>query len=312
MSKVIVITGPTATGKTALGIMLAKQLGGEIISADSMQIYKHMDIGTAKPTLLERQGIPHHMMDVVMPFEEYSVSRYVEDAMPIADDILSRGKMPIIVGGTGLYIESLLAGRIFAPEDRNELREELSEEYDRVGGERMLAELRLFDPESAEALHPNDKKRVIRAIEIYKLTGKTMAAHNEETKTMPSKYDAFRIALDYTDREQLYTRINTRVDEMLEAGFLNEAKILLKMGLTMRHTAMQAIGYRELVSVALGDLHLDDGVESIKKRSRQYAKRQLTWLRRREDVKWISWDGVPDLDWGLYISTKYLSSAGYI
>ena len=312
MNKVIVITGPTATGKTALGIMLAKQLGGEIVSADSMQIYKHMDIGTAKPTIEERQGIAHHMIDIIMPDEEYSVAHYVEDAIPVVDDIIRRGKVPIIVGGTGLYIESLIAGRLFAPEDKNELREELSEEYDRLGGEHMLSELRKIDPDSAEALHPNDKKRVVRAVEIYKLTGHTMSEHNEESKTVPPRYDAYRLALEYTDREHLYERINRRVDEMMAQGFFAEAKILLKMGLTKRHTSMQAIGYKEMMETALGEMWIEDGVESIKKRSRQYAKRQLTWLRRREDVKWISWDCAPDFDWGLYISTKYLKSADYI
>ena len=312
MDKVIVITGPTATGKTALGIMLGKQMCGEIVSADSMQVYKHMDIGTAKPTIEERQGIPHHMIDVVMPFEEYSVSRYVEAAVPVVNDIISRGRVPIIVGGTGLYIESLIAGRLFAPEDKAQLREELSEEYDKIGGEQMLNELRKFDPESAATLHPNDKKRVIRAVEIYRLTGHTMSEHNEESRAVPPRYDAFRIALDYSDREHLYDRINRRVDDMLEQGFFAEAKILLKMGLTKRHTAMQAIGYKEMMETALGEMWMDDGVESIKKRSRQYAKRQLTWLRRREDVRWISWDKTPDFEWGLYISTKYLETAGYI
>ncbi|NLB28726.1 MAG: tRNA (adenosine(37)-N6)-dimethylallyltransferase MiaA, partial [Clostridiales bacterium] len=182
MDKVVVITGPTATGKTALGIMLAKQLGGEIVSADSMQIYRHMDIGTAKPGAEERQGIPHHMLDIVMPHEEYSVARYVENAAPIVDDIVSRGKIPIIVGGTGLYVESLIAGRLFAPEDKERLREELSEEYDRLGGKHMLSELRKVDPGSAASLHPNDKKRVVRAIEIYRLTGHTATEYNEESK----------------------------------------------------------------------------------------------------------------------------------
>ena len=312
MNKVIVITGPTATGKTALGIMLAKQLNGEIVSADSMQVYQYMDIGTAKPTIEERQGITHHMLDIVSPFEEYSVSRYVEDAVPVVNDIIARGKMPIIVGGTGLYIESLIAGRLFAPDDKEELREELSQEYDKIGGEKMLAELQKFDPESAATLHPNDKKRVIRAVEIYKLTGHTMTQHNEESKLVPPRFDAYRLALDYNDREHLYDRINTRVNEMMEQGFFAEAKILLKMGLTKRHTSMQAIGYKEMMEMALGEMWMDDGLELIKKRSRQYAKRQLTWLRRREDVRWISWDVAPDFEWGLYVSTKYLKGAGYI
>ncbi|MDR0839748.1 MAG: tRNA (adenosine(37)-N6)-dimethylallyltransferase MiaA, partial [Oscillospiraceae bacterium] len=270
------------------------------------------NIGTAKPTPEEMGGIPHHMLDVVSPFEDYSVARYVEDATSAVEGILLRGKLPIIVGGTGLYIESLVAGRVFAPNDAESLRGELEARYDKLGGERMLAELASFDPVSARHLHKNDKKRIIRAFEIYELTGQTIVEHDEQTKALPPRYDAFRIALDYTNREQLYARIDARVDEMMDNGFLGEAKILLKMGLTKKYNSMQAIGYKEMLEAALGEIWLTDAVESVKRRSRQYAKRQLTWLRRREDVKWITWENTPDYDWGVYISTKYLENEGYI
>jgi tRNA dimethylallyltransferase len=307
-----VITGPTASGKTALGVALARELNGEVVSADSMQIYKHLDIGTAKPTAAEMGGIPHHMIDVVSPFDDYSVSRYVDDATVCADDIISRGKLPIIVGGTGLYIESLIAGRIFAPTENESVRAELNDKYDRIGGGQMLAELAKFDPVSAEKLHMNDKKRVVRAFEVYELTGKTQSEHDAETKAIPPHYDALRIALDYADRTRLYARIGERVDEMVDTGFLGEAKDLLKMGVTRNHTSMQAIGYREMMDAALGEMWFSDAVDSVKQRSRQYAKRQLTWLRRREDIRWISWDEKPSTALGLALSTEFLREAGYI
>lgn len=312
MEKVVVITGPTATGKTALGVRLAQLLNGEVVSADSMQIYKYMNIGTAKPTQEEMQGVPHHMIDVVSPFDNYSVALYVEQATAAVEDILSRGKLPIIVGGTGLYIESLVAGRIFAPNETGNLRGELEEHYDTVGGSAMLRELALFDIEGAKRLHENDKKRIVRAFEIYRLTGQTISEHNEQSKSVPPRYDALRLALDYSDREKLYDRINSRVDEMMDAGLLGEASILLKMGLTTKFSAMQAIGYKELMEAAVGEVGLAQAVELVKKRSRRYAKRQLTWLRRREDVKWLIWENSPDLEWGTHISTKYLTEAGYI
>jgi len=304
--KVVVITGPTATGKSKLGALLAAEIDGEIVSADSIQIYKHMDIGTAKPTIEERGGIPHHMIDIISPFDEYSVSRYVDDATLVVEDIIARGKVPVIVGGTGLYIESLIQGRVFAPNETQTLRAELEAKYDKLGGLRMLEELAVFDPISARKLHRNDKKRIVRAFEVYELTGHSIAEHDEETKQLPVKYDAFRIALDYVDREQLYKRIGDRVDDMMDRGFLGEAKKLLGMGLRKEHTSMQAIGYREMTEAALGEIWLSDAVESTKRRSRQYAKRQVTWLRRRDDIKWITWEKEPDLDWGVYISLKYL------
>ena len=211
--QVIVVCGPTATGKTALGIELARRLGGEIVSADSMQVYRRMDIGTAKATPREQAMVPHHMLDVAEPWEDYSVSRYVQEASKVCDGLLARGKIPVIVGGTGLYIDSLLSGRDFAERDAGDegLRASLSADYDRLGGQAMLEQLRAFDPERAAKLHPGDKRRIVRAIEIYRLTGETITAHDERTRALPPRYEAFSVALRFADRADLYARIDRRV-----------------------------------------------------------------------------------------------------
>ena len=223
--KIIVVAGPTASGKTRLGIALAQELGGEIVSADSMQIYRRMDIGTAKATAAEQAAVPHHMIDVAEPWENYSVARYVEEASRCCEDIISRGKLPVVVGGTGLYIDSLISGRDFAANDGDEkLREELLAEYDRVGGEEMLRRLREFDPERAAKLPAGDKRRIVRAIEIYKLTGMTITKHDARTRAMPTRYDAAQIILGYADRAALYARIDRRVDEMVAEGLFEEVQ----------------------------------------------------------------------------------------
>ena len=210
--KVLVITGPTATGKTALGVALAKKLGGEVVSADSMQVYRRMDIGTAKVTAEEMQGVPHHMVDVADPSESFSVARYVEMASDCCEEIFARNRLPILVGGTGLYIDSLLSGRSFAERsDReNDIRNELNREYDERGGTAMWSELNSVDPERAERLSPNDRKRIVRALEIYRLTGKTITQHDAETQSLPPRYDSLMVALDYVQRDDLYARINRR------------------------------------------------------------------------------------------------------
>lgn len=293
--EVLVITGPTATGKTRLAVMAARAIGGEVVGADSMQIYKHMNIGTAKPTREEMEGIPHHMIDVCSPFEDYSVSRYVEEAAKCCDDIIGRGKTPVITGGTGLYIESLLSGRDFAsgPAD-NGLRDRLNDEYDAVGGEAMLKRLSNIDPASGEKLHANDKKRIVRALEVYLLTGKTITQHNEETKAIPPRYASRTFALTFKNRAELYERIDRRVDIMLQAGLVQEIEGLLAMGLSRTSTAMQAIGYKEIASAMRGECALAEGVEAVKRESRRYAKRQLSWLRRDRSITWIEWDAEPD------------------
>lgn len=285
--KILVVTGPTATGKTALSVELAKKLGGEIVSADSMQIYRGMDIGTAKVTKAEMQNIPHHMIDIADPSEDYSVSRYVEEADAAVRGILSRGRLPIVAGGTNLYIDSLIAGLDFAEKAEDAaLRESLNKQYDDIGGEAMLEHLRGFDPERAAKLHPADKRRIVRAVEIYILTGETITRHDEETKKRPKRYDAVKIALTFADRAVLYDRINARVDKMVSDGLFDEVKGLLDSGLSPESTSMQAIGYKEPAAYFRGEMSKDAAIELIKLSSRRYAKRQLTWLRRDDSIHW--------------------------
>ena len=296
--EIIVVCGPTATGKTRLGIALAQRYGGEIVSADSMQVYRGMDIGTAKATAEERAAVPHHMLDVVEPSEDYSVSRYVEDAGAVCDRLLAAGKTPILVGGTGLYIDSLLSGRDFAeraPEDQR-LRGELNAEYDAVGGEAMLETLRSFDPARAAKLHPADRRRIVRAIEIYRLTGDTITRHDEETKARPPRYRAFTVALTYRDRADLYARIDRRVEEMAAEGIFEEVEGLLRAGLSAESRAMQAIGYKEAVLALNGELSRAEAVAAIQQASRRYAKRQLTWFGRNKEAHWLRWGAAPDFD----------------
>ena len=292
--KVVVVTGPTATGKTTFGAMLAKEVGGEVVSADSMQVYRLMDIGTAKPTAEEMLGIPHHMLDIVPPWEEYSVARYVSDAVKCIGGIINRGKIPIIVGGTGLYIDSLLSGREFSPRGDARQRKELETEYDRIGGDGMLRELVSFDPESAKKLNANDKKRIVRAFEVYNMTGKTITQHDLETKSFPPRYSALYLALNFNERAALYSRICSRVDAMLAAGLEGEVRGLLKLGVSQECTAMQAIGYKEMAGAISGAYSAGDAAGIIKQRSRNYAKRQLSWFRRDKDTHWIIWDKEPD------------------
>ena len=288
--KILVVTGPTATGKTALSVELAKKLGGEIVSADSMQIYRDMDIGTAKVTKAEMQNIPHHMIDIADPSEDYSVSRYVEEADAAVRGILSRGRLPIVAGGTNLYIDSLIAGLDFAEKAEDAaLRESLNKQYDDMGGEAMLEHLRGFDPERAAKLHPADKRRIVRAVEIYILTGETITRHDEETKKRPKRYDAVKIALTFADRAVLYDRINARVDKMVSDGLFDEVKGLLDSGLSPESTSMQAIGYKEPAAYFRGEMSKDETIELIKLSSRRYAKRQLTWLRRDDSIHWHEW-----------------------
>jgi len=296
--RILVITGPTATGKSALAALLAKNMGGEVVSADSMQVYKHMNIGTSKPTEDEKLGVPHHMLDIIPPWEEYSVSRYVSDAVACIGDILRRGKLPVLAGGTGLYIDSLLSGRYFQVRGSTELRNDLEKEYDSSGGEAMLRKLFDIDPERASLLHVNDRKRIVRALEIFTLSGKTITEHDRETKALPSRYDASMFALTFSNRAELYRRIDLRVDSMLQAGLEREVRSLLDMGLSPGSTAMQAIGYKEMVCAIQGQCNTVDAAERIKMESRRYAKRQLTWLRRDEDVRWIVWGNEPDIERG--------------
>ncbi len=292
--QIIAIVGPTASGKTRLSVELAKTLGGEIISFDSMQIYRGMDIGTAKPTEEERCGIPHHMMDIIDPREDYSVSRFVEEADGILQDILHRGKPVILVGGTGLYIDSLMKGLDFAPLPRSGVREELTRIAGEQGIDVIVERLRAVDPESAERIHPSNQKRVIRALEVYLESGKTMTQHNSETQEKPPKYDPLWIGLDYVNREALYGRINRRVELMLDQGLLQELERLLAQGIPRDATSMQAIGYKELLGYLRGECTLQEAVDLLKQSSRRYAKRQRTWFRRNPKVNWLMLEDDPN------------------
>ena len=294
---VIVITGPTASGKTPLGVSLALALESEVVSADSMQLYRGLDIGSAKPTGKEMRGVPHRMIDVADPWEDYSVSRWVESAAACCDALLAQGKTPVIVGGTGLYIESLLSGRDFsaAPGDSG-LRERLGVEYDALGGAAFREKLRTVDPERAEKLAPGDKKRLVRSMEVFLLTGETITAHDERTKLLPPRYASRRFALTWKKRETLYERIRQRVDEMMTAGLAEEVERLLQSGLSEKSTAMQAIGYKEIAAALRGECTMADAVETVKRESCRYAKRQLTWLRRDRELVWLPREDYPTED----------------
>ena len=287
MNNIICIAGPTASGKTALAVALAKATNGEVVSCDSMQIYRYMDIGTAKPTPDEMEGIPHHMLDVVQPVEDFSVSRYCEMASPIVDDILSRGKTAIIAGGTGLYMDSLIRGNSFAPFPATGRREELEALAEEKGIEAVLDRLRQVDPESAQRLHPSDQKRIIRAMEVYLETGETITAHNLKTQAIPPKYNPVWFGLDDSCRDALYARINARVGKMLEAGLVDEIRSLLERGIPEKCTAMQAIGYKEFVSALAGQCSIEEAADQVRQSSRRYAKRQLTWFRRNPAMHWL-------------------------
>lgn len=309
--KLVCVVGPTGCGKTRLGVELAKRLDGEVVSCDSMQIYRGMTIGTAAPTENEMDGVPHHMVGVVGPEENYSVARYAEDAARCVDDIISRGRQPVVVGGTGLYLNALLAGHGFAGGDKDgKCRAELEECWEKQGGEAMYAELLRIDPETAGVLHRNDKKRILRALEIWRETGKTMAQHNAETKQIPPRYDSVRIGLAYEDREEMKRAIDARVDRMVEAGLFEEVQSLLAAGVPRSATAMQAIGYKEALSFFDGRATREEAAAEIKLRSRQYAKRQLTWLRRDRDIYWYYWKKTRGFSSCLAFSTEILTAHG--
>lgn len=308
---VLVICGPTATGKTALGVRLAERFGGEVISADAMQVYRGMVIGTAAPTAAECRGVRHHLIGTVDPRENYSVSRYVEEASACIDDVLDRGRLPILVGGTNLYIDSLLRGVTFSAFDPA-LRASLEAEYDRLGGEAMLERLAVADPERAALLHPGDRKRILRALEVWETTGETITAHDERSRRTPPRYASCRIALSFEDRKDLYERIDARVDGMLKAGLAQEVRELLAFGVPADSTAMQAIGYKEIAAALRGETTLEAAAEQVKQSSRRYAKRQLSWLRRDGDLHWILWKKTPKLDKAASLSTKILEESGIL
>ena len=287
MNNIICLAGPTASGKTALAVELAKEWNGEVVSCDSMQVYRRMDIGTAKPTRDEMQGITHHMLSVAEPDEDFSVSRYCEMASPIVDDIIARGKTAIIAGGTGLYMDALIKGNNFAPCPSTGRREELEEQANREGMEILMDRLRKIDPEAAARLHLSDRKRIIRALEVYLETGETITAHNQKTQAIPPKYTPLWMGIDFAERAELYRRIDLRVDVMLQMGLLDEIRQLLAAGIPADCTAMQAIGYKEFVAALRGEGTVAEATAQVQQSSRRYAKRQLTWFRRNKNMNWL-------------------------
>ena len=286
MDKIICIAGPTASGKTALAVELAKLYNGEVVSCDSMQIYRRMDIGTAKPTREEMQDIPHYMIDICEPDEDFSVSRYCDMAAPIVDDILARGKTAIIAGGTGLYMDSLIRGNDFADFPATGHKERLEARLEAEGVQPLLAQLWEVDPDSA-ANSMSNPRRIVRALEVYYETGETITAHNQRTQARPSRYDPLWFALTDVERKDLYERINRRVGVMLEQGLLDEIRELLNDGIPAGCTAMQAIGYKEFVDALAGKCTVEEAADQVRMFSRRYGKRQLTWFRRNPKAIWL-------------------------
>ena len=311
MATVLCVVGPTATGKTKMGVALAKRFDGEVVSVDSMQLYRGMTIGTAAPTREEMEGIPHHMVAVADPAESWSAARYVHAADACVQDILGRGKLPVLVGGTGLYLDALIRGTDFAAGSQGtELRRQLQRRARQEGVETLLEELRRIDPTAAQKLHLRDEKRIIRALEVWYETGCTITEHDRQERQRPPKYDALYIGLDFLDRQDLRDRIDKRVDTMVEQGLLEEVETLLASGLPRDATALQAIGYKQFLAVAEGTATRQEAIEEVKLRSRQYAKRQLTWLRRNPDIFWVRWERRPNFPEGLQKATEYLHSRG--
>lgn len=310
--KLICIAGPTASDKTALSIALAKQLDTEIISSDSMQLYRGMDIGTAKPDVRERGGVVHHMFDVAEAGESFSVARYQQLADACAQDILARGMVPIVCGGTGLYMDALIDGSTFSGDETNtQIREKYQQMAQEQGVHAVHECLRAVDPEAAERIHENNLKRVIRALEVFEQTGITLDELNRRNKRREPKYEAVMIGLCPSTRELLYERINRRVDVMLEQGLLEETRSLLEQG-KITGTAAQAIGYKELLPYFAGEATLEACVETLKQASRNYAKRQLTWLKRNPNIEWLNYDSSEEFEELVRRSTKIIRSHGVV
>ena len=303
--KVVVICGPTASGKTALSIELAKRINGEIISSDSMQIYKNMDIGTAKPSTEEMQGIKHYLLDFVEPSQRYSVAEFKKDAEKAIEEILSKGKTPIIVGGTGLYVDSLIYGIEYQEiEFDDKYRQELEKKVETEGLEKLYEEAKKIDYQAMEKISPNDKKRIMRVLEIYKSTGKTKTEQELESRKNGVKYD-FKVFAINMDREKLYERINKRVDIMIEQGLIKEVENLL-MHYSEFPTAMQGLGYKEVVEYLQGEITKEEMIEKIKMETRRYAKRQITWFKKNKETMWI--DGLKDKEENIQLILKEIKS----
>ena len=308
---IVCVVGPTACGKTRMGVLLAKALGGEVVSVDSMQIYRRLTVGTAAPTPEEMEGVPHHMVAVADVGESWSAARFVEEAHRCIRDILDRHRLPILVGGTGLYLDAIVSGRDFAPgKAGGEIRQALQRELEEEGEEALRRALEAVDPESARRVLPGDTRRLIRALEVYRETGETITAHNEATRRRPPRYRAAWIGLAFRDRADMKALIDRRVDAMLENGLWEEARWLMDQDLPPDATALQAIGYKEVIPCLRGEITAEQAAAELKLRSRQYAKRQLTWLRRNQAIHWILWDKTRDFDKALQDATEYLAAHG--
>ncbi len=310
MDRIICVVGPTATGKTDLAAALCLELGGEVVSCDSMQLYRGMTIGTAAPTAADMRGVPHHMIGLIDPREDFSVGRYVELADACVQDILARGRVAVIAGGTGLYVDSLIAGRVFAPYPRTGRREALEREAETAGIEPLLVRLAAVDPARAAALHPSDRRRIIRALEIFEETGVTMTEHDRRTRETPPKYHPLWLGLDFADRADLYARIDRRVDAMFQAGLADEVAALLQSGVPPAATAMQAIGYKETAAALRGEIAMGEAIRLVKLGSRRYAKRQRTWFRRNPAIHWITLTPTRDFRAVLADARQYLTAFG--
>ena len=309
--RILCVVGPTACGKTTMGIKLAQRYNGEVVGVDSMQIYKGMQVGSAAPGMDEMEDIPHHMIGIADPGENWSVARFAEAADLYIQNIISRNKLPVLVGGTGLYLEAIIAGRTFAPGSaEGEIRQSLQRELEEGGIGPLLEELREIDPEAAGRLHPADEKRILRALEVYRETGKTISQHNRETQAQPKRYEPLYIGLAFRDREDMRAAIDQRADKMLQGGLEKEVRELLRREIPRDTTAMQAIGYKELLAAIEGSCTMEEALEQVKVRSRQYAKRQLTWLRRNPDIHWIYWEKERDFAAALQNATEYLAAKG--
>ena len=285
--KIVVICGPTASGKTGLSLLISEEFSGEIVSADSMQIYKNLDVGTAKATAEEQSRAPHHLVDIMEPSQPYNVQLFTEMAAKAIDDICSRKNLPVVTGGTGLYIESLINGIVFeTQEDSTEVKQQLQKELEQYGKDYMYSLLQEIDPEYALTVHPNNTVRVLRAIEVYRLTGKNMTERQKDSRPAEKPYDYLIIGLNYRDRTKLYENINRRVDIMMELGVLKEAEYVYRNKASFK-TCTSAIGYKEFFPYFEGESSLKECVEKLKQASRNYAKRQLTWFNRMKDVNWI-------------------------
>ncbi|MBO8137587.1 MAG: tRNA (adenosine(37)-N6)-dimethylallyltransferase MiaA [Desulfotomaculum sp.] len=292
----LAVVGPTATGKTEVGVELAHRINGEVVSADSMLVYKGMDIGTAKPTEEERRGIPHHMIDVALPYQEYSVARYQKEAAETISKIHDRGKIPILVGGTGLYVRAVIDEYEFdCPKADEKLRLELQRAAEENGKEWLHQQLAAVDPEAAQKIHKNNVRRVIRALEVYKLTGKPISSMQVATYRSNSKYQTAIFGLTMP-REILYNRIEQRVDKMIEKGLITEVKMLLENGVKISATSMQGLGYKEIAAYLNGEISLEKAIELIKRDTRRFAKRQFTWFKKDPRIHWIDvhkYDSIP-------------------